>query len=137
MQNIFDTISSWEELIDKANERFIYGDTLETDLFRLCMREAYVWFFVNGETNDFFNKAEEQLYTAICTYSKIEPLCIGEYTPQFKATISVSKDFTKAVKNPGLFRIADRQMTQEYIEDSEVKQKVYDFETGDLKDYLR
>jgi hypothetical protein len=108
MQNIFDTISLWEKLFEEADVEFFYEKEFDVELFKTCMREAYNWFFANDEINSFFDKAEEQLYTAICTYSNVEPLWSEADT--FRATQRVAKDFARAIKNPEEIKIADRKM---------------------------
>ncbi|MBR3620078.1 MAG: hypothetical protein IKN56_01110 [Clostridia bacterium] len=140
MKDIFDIIDEWEDLIDEAK----YHGAVDDDLFRECMNDAYHCFFPENKRKEQLEKEEIQLYGMIAAYSKLPVIAIDdENILLFEASMLVAADFESFILRPGAIRLNGSKM--EYVvsvvnsvENKEVYNQhiAYDFETGDLSDYI-
>ena len=140
MKDIFDIIYEWEDLIDDAK----YHGALDVDLFRECMNDAYHCFSPENKRKEQLEKEEIQLYGMIAAYSKLPVIANdSENVLLYEASLLAASDFESFILRPSVIRLNGSKM--EYVVnvvDSEEKKEVYnqhiayDFETGDLSDYI-
>ena len=134
MKDIFGIIYEWEDLIE---------DTFNIDLFKECMNDAYHCFFPENQRKEQLEKEEIKLYGKIAAYSMLPVFIDSEDPILHEASLLAAHDFEEFILWPGVVRLngskmeyAVRIVNSENDEEVYNQNIVYDFETGDLSDYI-
>lgn len=138
MKHIFDVITDWESLIEHAKNECVFGDPLDTELFASCMKNAFAILSV-GKEKTAFDRSEMELYGKIYGYSCIPAVTESEDSLLFQASLYAAGDLAEALIRPERYRFESSGIIpeDEYLIDGEVIEAGYDFETGDLNNYIR
>ena len=138
MELFFDVITDWEELIEHAKNVCVFGDPLDTALFKRCMKDAFEILSV-GKEKAAFDRLEMELYGKIFGYSCIPAVTESEDSVPFQASLLAAGDLAEALIHPERYRFDSGRITakDEYLIDGEVVEAGYDFETGYLDKYIR
>ena len=135
MRKISYIIADWTTLIEDAQTEYIFGEPMDIDFFRKCMQEAAECFALGKEAKDSFSKDEVKLYGLISIYSCIPTKHEGEFSYEFEASTRIAGNLASAILQPKLFRFEGSKMIEDYEDDYVTETRVYDFKTGDLRDY--
>ena len=135
LQNLLHITNEWEELIDNAQCNYVFGDPLDLELFKKCMNDAYLYFTGNRTTPNTFDKFETMLYGQIYGYSCI-PAITYNNSPLFKASLNAAGCFAHAILHPETVGLSNGRMVDHFLVNDQFKTVIYDFESGDLKDYI-
>ena len=136
MKETLEVCDAWQELIDHAKNECVFGDPLDTELFKNSMKDAFECLsaHVGKET---FKASEAELLCQIYGYSCIPVVTESDDSPVFEASIHAAGNLAWAILHPGAIRLKDSKMINEIMLDGKVQEVVYDFETGILEDYVR
>ena len=69
-------------------------------------------------------------------YSCIPAVTESEFSEEFEASTHVAAELAQAIINPEVYVFNGSKMIFEYIVNDEFKPVTFDFETGDLSDYI-
>lgn len=140
MKETLEVCNAWQELIDHAKNECVFGDPLDTELFKSCMKDAFDC-LTACEGKEMFKASEAELLCQIYGYSCIPAVTESDDSPVFEASIHAAGNLVWAILHPGAIpgdiRLKDSKMIREIMLDDEVQEVVYDFETGNMKDYVR
>ena len=136
MKETLEVCDAWQELIDHAKNECVFGDPLDTELFKSCMKDAFDCLTAR-EGKEMFNASEAELLCQIYGYSCIPVVTESDDSPVFEASIHAAGNLVWAILHPGAIRLKDSKMISEIMLDGKVQEVVYDFETGNMKDYVR
>ena len=138
MKHIFDVVTDWESLIEHAKNECVFGDPLDTDLFKRCMKDAFEILSV-GKEKAAFDRLEMELYGKIFAYSCIPAVTESEDSMLFQASLFAAGDLAEAFIRPERYRFESSGIfsEDEYLIDGEVVEAGYDIEIGDLDNYIR
>lgn len=138
MKHILDVITGWEELLEHAKNECVFGDPLDTTLFKSCMKDAFEILSVGKEKTSFY-RSETELYGKIFGYSCIPAVTESEDSVLFQASLFAAGDLAGALIHPERYRFENSRIisNDEYLIDDEVVEAGYDFETGDQNNYIR
>lgn len=70
-------------------------------------------------------------------YSCIPAVTESDDSLLFEASLRAAGNLVWAILHPGAIRLKDSKMISEIMLDGEVQEVVYDFETENMKDYVR
>ena len=127
---------AWQELIELAQNRCVFGEQLDAELFRTCMKDAYEYFVVGKEEKASFNKIEATIYGLIYGYSCIPAVTDSDYSDEFEASTHIAAELAQAIMHPEVFTFENSKMIYEFMIDGDFKPVTYDFEVGDMSDYV-
>ena len=136
MKNTLDIMAEWENLLEHAKCDCIFGEPLDIDLFRECMKDAAGFFPPEKLKNDSFDSTDLDLYGQILAYSLLPIVEESENNELFEASQQAANDLAMAVSGCKAKVFEERKMAEEYEVDGIKKTKFYDFETGDLSEYI-
>jgi len=136
MKKYNDIHLEWQELIWMAQYRCVFGEQLNAELFKSCMKDAYEFFAVGKEKKDSFTRKEVELYGLIYGYSCIPAVTKSECSDEFEASIHIAFDLVHSITCPEVHTFEDSKMTYEYRINDGFKPVIYDFETGDMSAYV-
>ena len=128
--------AEWQDLIWMAQESCVFGEPLDTELFKTCMKDAYEFFAVGKEKKDSFTREEVELYGLIYGYSCIPAVTKSECSDEFEASTHIAASLANSIRIPEAYIFEDSKMTYEYRIDDGFKPVTYDFERGDMSDYI-
>ncbi len=133
-----DIQSDWNELLDNAHAKFVYGESFNKTQFTKCMRKAYEYFILKKTDHSSFDIWETELYGSIREYSGIPAVIEGKRSVEFKASTCLAGCFAQSILHPEMV-VFDGYVYQDngfYIGDGEFKTLKYNFKSGDLKDFI-
>lgn len=136
MKEIHEICDMWQELIDHAKNECVFGDPLDTELFKSCMKDAFEYLSAS-EGKEMFNASEAELLCQIYGYSCIPAVTESEDSILFEASVHAAGNLAWAVFHSETFRFEDCKMIGRIMLDGEMQEVVYDFETGNMEDYVR
>ncbi len=136
MKNTYEVYNDWIELIYHAKNECVFGDPLDEDLFANCMKDAFECLGVGKDIKDTFGRVEVSLYGLIRGYSCIPAVTQSEDSVVFEASLRAAADLAGAYLHPEIYKFEENKIIYSYMLDGEFKDVVYDFETGDLGDYI-
>lgn len=136
IKQLISIIEDWEELIDHARYECTFDEPLDIALFKRCMKEAYGYFFPEKALSRVFETFEAELFGKICAYSYVPAVTEGENSVLFDASTHAAGMFSYAILHPEAVNMENGKMIDELRVDGEFKPVEYDFESGDLKDYI-
>ena len=133
---IMDITNDWHDLIFEAQSKYVFGKPLNHKLFKQCMKSAFEWFLKDKEPKYQFDRFETNLYGLIRGYSCIPAFIESRYSLKFKASLHAASILAGAVLHPETMTVDGYKLIKnDFYIGNEFKSAVYDFETGDLKDY--
>lgn len=136
MKETLEVCDAWQELIDHAKNECVFGDPLDTELFKSCMKDAFEILFASGRKES-FEMVEAELLCQVYGYSCIPAVTESDDSLLFEASLCAAGNLAWAILHPGANRLKDSKMISEIMLDGKVQEVVYDFETGNMKDYVR
>lgn len=136
MKDYFEIAEEWETLIEAAQRSYVFGEKTDAKLFKRCMKDAFKFFEAGKENKTSFSKTEVSLYGLIYGYSLIPAVTESEFSDEFEASARAAAELAQAIIHPEVFAFEDSKMIYEFMVDGDFKPVVYDFETGDLSDYI-
>jgi hypothetical protein len=136
MKETLEVCDAWQELIDHAKNECVFGDPLDTELFKSCMKDAFECLFASGRKES-FEMVEAELLCQVYGYSCIPAVTESDDSLLFEASLCAAGNLAWAILHPGAIRLKDSKMISEIMLDGKVQEVVYDFETGNMKDYVR
>lgn len=126
----------WQELIWMAKYRCVFGEQLDTELFKSCMKDAYEFLAVGKEKKVSFTREEVELYGLIYGYSCIPAATKSECSDEFEASTHIAFNLAHSITCPEVYTFEDSKMIYEYRINNGFKPVIYDFETGDMSAYV-
>lgn len=136
---LFQTIQYWQELIEEANYQYVFGEPIDEELFKTCMKKTYEYFFVENEPKDSFDQEETRLYGMVFAYFSIPVVTDNANSTLFEASLHAAGDLADAILCANNYIFEENKMICNYkqkYEDSGISSVTYDFETGDLSKYI-
>lgn len=134
MKETLEVCDAWQELINHAKNECVFGDPLDTELFKSCMKDAFDC-LTACEGKETFKASEAELLCQIYGYSCIPAVTESDDSPVFEASIHAAGNLVWAILHPGTIRLKGSKMISEIMLDGQ--EVVYDFETGNMKNYVR
>ena len=135
--DILKIIRDWKELIENAQEKYVFGKALNKALFKRCMKSAFEWFLLDKEPKHQFDRFETDLYGHIFAYSRIPVVMDSENTLLFEASLHSAGILASAILHPEVVSIDGYKLIDDgFLINGEFKAVAYDFKKGDLKDYI-
>ena len=136
MKKQFELEMEWEELIENGRSEGVFGEPLDTELFRECMKDSFA-FLCSRERKTAYDEAEVRLYGLLCGYSSIPAVTESEYSEEFEASTRAAGVLAQAIIHPEALRFEGSKMICDFMIDGEFFPAAYDFESGDLEDYIK
>ena len=136
MKTTLDIMAEWEHLLEHAKNECIFGEPLDIDLFRECMKDAGGFFSPEQLKAHSFDIEDLDLYGQILAYSLFPIVEESENNELCEASQQAANDLANAINNCRDDVFENGKMIEEYEADGIKKIKFYDFETGDLSSYI-
>lgn len=134
---ILKIIRDWQDLIENAKNKYVFGKALNQTLFKRCMKSAFEWFLLDKEPKYQFDRFETDLYGLIFAYSCIPAVTISDNSLKYEASLHVAGVFAEAILHPEVVVIDGYKLISDgFLVKGEFKTAIYDFKTGDMKDYI-
>ena len=138
MKEIYEVCSNWDALLEHAKNECVFGDSLDMALFKRCMQDAFVC-LMRVKEREAFDRAEMELYGRIYAYSCLPAATESEDAALFEASLYAAGDLAEAWIHPEQYRFEDHKLISQntYQIDDESIEACYNFESGDMDNYLR
>ena len=132
-----DLFFKWDELLDHAKEECVFGQPLNTALFKECMIKAFEELLLGKEPKEFFDSEEVGFIGTIFSYANMPAPKTGKNSILFDASMHAANDLAMAILYRDSYTIDDYRIHFNLLDDDEDHVRVfYDFKTGDLADYI-
>ncbi len=124
----------WFDLILEAQEQYVFGEPINQDLFKKCMKTTFECMVKGKEPKYQFDRFEAELYGYVYAYSQMPVVTECENSDEFKASIHAAGELAYTIMHPEAIVVeGDKIISYNY---SGVEKVTYDFVSGDLADYI-
>lgn len=132
-----DIAEEWKNLIKCVHYEYVFGEPLDNELFKECMKDIYDYFCIGKEKKKSYNSRDMQLYGLICGYSYIPAVTESDFSDEFGASLLAAFTLSEGILHPTARNFQGSKMIcKVQVGHGEFKSFIYDFETGDLTDFV-
>lgn len=129
--------NDWAELIEYAQTEYVFGDPMDYDLFKKCMKSTFEYFLLSKEPKYSFDRFETELYGLVRAYSYIPAITDNENRVTFEASTHAAGILAYAILHSEVVKIEGYKLIDDgFLVDGKFRDITYDFEIGDMHDYI-